>query len=49
MDKFPEEFTRKTCNDQMALNQLILIRDVRKNFYENIQKLKSKHILEIIL
>jgi hypothetical protein len=34
MDKFPDNFTRKTCNDQMATNQLILIKGVRKKFYE---------------
>jgi len=38
MDKFPEGFTRKTCNDQMAVNQQVLIKEVRKIFYENALK-----------
>lgn len=38
MDKFPEGFTRKICNDQMAKNQLMLIKDVRKTFYDSTLK-----------
>jgi len=34
MDKFPETFTRKICNEQMAKNQSILIKDIRKTFYD---------------
>lgn len=38
MDKFPDTFNRKTCNDQMAKNQLVLIKDVRQNFTDLVKK-----------
>ena len=38
MDKFPDTFNRKICNDRMAKNQLILIKDVRKNFFDIVEK-----------
>lgn len=34
MDKFPDTFNRKNCNDTMEKNQLDLIKQVRKDFYE---------------
>lgn len=38
MDKFPDTFNRKICNDRMAKNQLILIKDVRKSFVDQVEK-----------
>lgn len=38
MDKFPDTFNRKICNDRMAKNQFILIKEVRKNFVDIVEK-----------
>lgn len=37
MDSFPDNFTRKVCNDAMTINQTLLICDVRKTFYDTVQ------------
>ena len=34
MEEFPDTFNRKRCNDIMTTNQLILIKDVRKQFFD---------------
>lgn len=36
MDKFPENFNRQNCNDNMEKAQNELIREVRKAFYDSI-------------
>lgn len=38
MDKFPDNFNRKTCNDIMKDCQEELVKTVRKAFYDTIQK-----------
>jgi len=38
MDKFPDTFNRKICNDRMARNQLTLIKEVRKSFVDIVEK-----------
>ena len=38
MEKFPDDFNRKTCNDILTKNQTELIKQVRKIFYDTITK-----------
>ncbi len=36
MDKFPDEFTRQKCHDIIKRNQLEMVKNTRKQFYDNI-------------
>lgn len=36
MDKFPDNFNRQSCNDQMEKSQDELVRVVRKTFFDSI-------------
>ena len=34
MDKFPDTFDRKGCSDELAKNQIVLLKETRQIFYD---------------